>query len=437
MFAVENPVMNKTVIQHSNYKWLPWVTCFSAALFFFYEFIQMNMFNTISADLMADFSINATQLGNLSSIYFYASLLFLPFAGMLLDRFSTRRIILTTILLCTFGIGALSFTHSITLAYFFRFISGIGSAFCFLSSIRLASRWFSANKMALVSGLIVTMAMTGGMVAQTPLTLLVNHFGWRHALLFDSFLGLIITCIIFSVVQDYPPHVTADENQHYRQQLQSIGLLGSWRAAYCNLQNWLCGIYTCALNLPCALLGAIWGNLYLVQTQHLTTMQASYATSMLFVGTIIGGPIAGWISDKMRRRCLPMIIGVILSLTLMLTIMCVPGLSVTAYMLLFFLLGFITSTQIISYPLVAESNTHALTATSVSVVSFCAIVGYAVFQPLFGWVMDQHWQGTMVNNVRIYSPLAYHYALMIIPIGFVVALLAVFFMRESYCQRKD
>lgn len=437
MFAMENPMMDKTVIQHSNYKWLPWITCFSAALFFFYEFIQMNMFNTISADLMADFSINATQLGNLSSIYFYANLLFLPFAGMLLDRFSTRRIILITISLCTFGIGAFSFTHSMFLAYMFRFISGIGSAFCFLSSIRLASRWFPANKMALVTGLIVTMAMTGGMVAQTPLTLVVHYFGWRHALLLDAVLGLIIICIIFLAVRDYPPHVTSDQNQNTRAKLQSIGLLDSWRAAYLNLHNWLCGIYTCALNLPCALLGAIWGNLYLTQTQHLSSMQASYATSMLFVGTIIGGPIAGWISDKIQRRCLPMIIGVILSLALILTIMCVPGLSVSIYMLLFFLLGFITSTQIISYPLVAESNAHALTATSVSVVSFCAIVGYAIFQPLFGWVMDQHWQGAMINNVRIYTPLAYHYALMIIPIGFVVALLAVFFMRESYCQRKD
>ncbi len=145
----------------------PWIVCFSAALFFFYEFIQMHMFNAVSADLMRDFSIDATQLGNLSAIYFYSNVLFLLFSGVILDRFSTRRVILITLSLCAIGIGTFALTHSLVIAGISRFISGIGSAFCFLSSIRLASRWFPAKRMALVSGLIVTMAMTGGMVAQT------------------------------------------------------------------------------------------------------------------------------------------------------------------------------------------------------------------------------------------------------------------------------
>jgi len=78
----------------------PWLVCFSAALFFFYEFIQMNMFNAVSTDLMRDFSLHATKLGKLSAYYFYANLIFLPIAGVLLDRFSTRLIILSALLFC-------------------------------------------------------------------------------------------------------------------------------------------------------------------------------------------------------------------------------------------------------------------------------------------------------------------------------------------------
>ena len=184
-------------------KKLPWIVCFSAALFFFYEFIQMNMFNAISADLMHAFSLNATGLGKLSAYYFYANLLFLPIAGALLDRFSTRKIILSSLFLCIMGIAAFAMTSSFVWASIFRFMSGIGSAFCFLSSIRLASRWFPAKNMALVSGLIVTMAMLGGMIAQTPLTLLVELVGWRHALFFDASLGVIIFLVILGFVQDY------------------------------------------------------------------------------------------------------------------------------------------------------------------------------------------------------------------------------------------
>ncbi len=416
-------------------KFLPWIVCFSAALFFFYEFIQMNMFNAISHSLMRDFSIDATQLGKLSAIYFYANVLFLPVAGSLLDRFSTRRMILITMFLCAVGIGIFALSHSILLSSIARFMSGIGSAFCFLSSMRLASRWFPAQRMALVSGLIVTMAMIGGMVAQTPLTLLTGILGWRHALLLDSLLGFAIIGVVWVFVRDYPPGVVP--SPHLQAELKSLGLLRSLRMSYLNIQNWLCALYTSLLDLPIALLGAIWGSLYLVQVEHLTPIQASYVTTMLFLGTVIGGPLLGWFSDRVGRRKIPMIITAILSLLILCIIMYVTHLSLTSYLILFFLLGFITAAQVISYPLVAESNPAILTATSVSVVSLACMGSFAVFQPIFGWLMDLKWHGQMIDNVRIYSAADYQRAFLIILVGFLVALACSFFLRETFCRRSD
>lgn len=416
-----------------NPKWLPWIVCFSAALFFFYEFIQMNMFNAISAALMHDFGLHATELGKLSAYYFYANLLFLPVAGALLDRFSTRRIILLALFLCIVGITGFSLTHSFTLACFFRFMSGIGSAFCFLSSIRLASRWFPAEKMALVTGLIVTMAMFGGMVAQTPLTFLVEKFGWRNTLLIDAGLGWLIFIIIFYCVQDMPTEKASGQHNAARtDSVGSVGLLKGWQLAYLNRQNLLCGIYTSLANLPIALLGALWGTLFLEQTVHFSSTQSSFAPSVLFLGAIIGGPVVGWLSDKMQRRIPLMKAGAFVSLILVFFIIRLPQLlSFPVVLVLFFALGFFTSSQVLSYPLVAESNPKHLTATSVSVVSFFAIGGYAVFQPLFGWLMDSAWNGTVKNHVSIYSLSDYHHALIILPIGFFIALFATFFLKEG------
>jgi hypothetical protein len=76
---------------HLNYyKIQPWLVCLSAALFFFYEFIQMGMFNSISQELMHDFSINARQLGFLSATYFYADVIFLLFAVYLIVNYLTK-----------------------------------------------------------------------------------------------------------------------------------------------------------------------------------------------------------------------------------------------------------------------------------------------------------------------------------------------------------
>ena len=70
---------------------LPWVICFVASLFFFYEFIQGNMFASIADNVMHDFHIQADKMTYLSSIYYASNVMFLLVAGVLLDRFSAKK----------------------------------------------------------------------------------------------------------------------------------------------------------------------------------------------------------------------------------------------------------------------------------------------------------------------------------------------------------
>ncbi|MFT4059367.1 MAG: MFS transporter, partial [Legionella sp.] len=160
---------------------LPWVVCLTATLFFFYEFIQGNMFASIAASIMQDYHIQADKMAWLSSIYYLSNVLFLFVAGIVLDRFSIKNTLLIAMFLCVASTFLLAHSHSFYIALFSRFITGIGSAFCFLGPVRLASHWFLPKRMAFVTGVIVTMAMAGGMLAQYPLTLLVNLVGWRNA----------------------------------------------------------------------------------------------------------------------------------------------------------------------------------------------------------------------------------------------------------------
>lgn len=413
--------------------YLPWLVCFCGSLFFFYEFIQMNMLNSVGPYLVKEFHISATQLGLLSAWYFYANLMCIPLAGILLDRISTRKIILCAMIICTLGTWLFSIAHSIVLLSACRFFTGMGSAFCLLSAIRLASRWFAPNKMALITGLVVTMAMLGGVVAQTPMTLLAESLTWRHALWLDVCLGILIIFLIQRYVQDHPPCSQDNHNQE-QAALKDIGFWRAKKIAFGNYRNWLAGLFTCFLNLPISLLGALWGNLYLQSIYHLSATNASYVTSMIFLGTVFGSPAAGWISDKMGLRIRPMRIGVILSLIIVLLLVLTDHLTTWALSGLFLLLGFTSSVQIICYPLVSELTPRILTATSVSVVSFTCIAGYPIFQPLFGRIIDAHWNGQLVHGLRIYSASDYHFAIWILPIAFVCALATTYFLKESYCR---
>lgn len=411
----------------------PWLVCLSAALFFFYEFIQMGMFNSISQELMHDFSINAGQLGFLSATYFYADVIFLLFAGILVDRFSIRRIILSAMVMVVLSTMLFAFSQTFEIAAFSHFIAGIGNAFCFLSCIKLATRWFPTQRLAFVIGIIITIAMAGGIVAQTPFSLVVHAIGWRNAVMINAGLGMFITVLIYCFVHDYPKHQLSKKMADVVAS-KPISVMKSIRLSLRNKQNSLAGIYTCLLNLPIILLGALWGSLYLTQVHHLEKTQASLVATMIFLGTIIGSPLVGWFSDFISRRRLLMIIGAVFSLLVLLAIMFIPILHFSTLVILFLLLGFFTSTQIISYPLIAESNPRHLTGTSTSLAAILIMGGGAVFQPLFGWLIDLHWDQTFLQGVPFYSASNFHYGMAIMPIAFIVSLIAACCLRETYCQ---
>lgn len=412
-----------------------WFVVLTAGTFFFYEFIQLNMFDAISRNLMQDFNVSATLLGALSAIYFVANVLFLFIAGNILDRFSTRRIILTALTICIIGVVGLANAHSFLSASIARFLMGIGSAFCFLSSIRLASRWFPSNKMALVTGVLVAFAMTGGVVAQTPMTLLVHALHWRNALAVDACFGLVFVILISLFVQDFPPH---HQKTHRAEQMmiREVGLLRSMRLAYFRLQNWLGGIYCCLMNLPIAVLGGLWGVMYLMDTHNLSKLDASYITSALFAGCLIGAPLAGWISDKMTLRKPPMIYGAIISLILVCILVYVPNLSFFSLLILFGLIGLTTGAQIISYALVAESAQPIVTAMSVSVVNISVMSGYWIFQPIFGRLMDDKAVLRLHHSTQHFVASDYTWAMYLFPIGFLLALLCALLVRETHCGKR-
>ncbi len=411
----------------------PWLVVISAAMFFFYEFIQMNVINAINVDLMKAFSMTPTQLGFFSSSYFYATVMFLIPAAMILDRFSTKRVIITALGICVAGNLMFSYASTVPLLVVSRFFTGIGSAFCFLSCIRLATRWFPPAHLALVTGVVVTLAMTGGMVAQAPMTYLAEAYGWRQTMMMDGLFGIVVLLLIMTFVEDYPvgyKHIK--ETQEAK--LSELGYMESLRISLLRKQNWLCGLYTCMLNLPIYLLGGFMGTPYLIEVQGYTRDEAAWVMTTLFLGATIGSPLMGWISDTMGLRRRPMIAGAVLSFFIVLAIMSASHASMTLMIFLFFSLGLVTSSQVISYPTVAESSPQMLTATSVSVVSITVISSGAIFQPIFGKLIDLH-HGGQISGAYTASDL--QFAMWIFPVCFLLGLILAVAIKETHCKATD
>lgn len=411
---------------------LPWIVCLCAGLFFSYELMQFHMLNAISPMLLKDLKMSGSHFGILGSTYLLADVIFLLPAGILLDRFSPRKVILTALFICILGTLGFALSHTFLQACISHFLSGIGNAFCFLSCMIFISRWFPLNKQAFVVGVIVTLGMLGGVIAQAPFSYLAQAFSWRNAMLIDASFGVLLFLLIFCVVKDAP-------NTHQGEKIKSIKekkFFEDLISCVVNKQNILCGLYTALTNLPLMVIGAAWGSLFLSQVHRIPLADASLVAGMICTGTIVGSSLCGFISDRLGKRKALMIFGALSSLGIMLLIMVIKEVSLLQMMSLFFLLGLFSSTQVLGYPLISENSPKHLTGTSMSVAAV-VIMGLAgVAQFISGKLIDLSWDGLMVDGSPFYQPSDFMHCFIMFPIGFVIALFSTYFIKESQAIKK-
>lgn len=179
------------------------------------------------------------------------------------------------------------------------------------------------------------------------------------------------------------------------------------------------------------MIGALWGNLYLIQGRGFSAMQAGNTTSLIFLGLIIGAPLMGWFSYRLKSRRKPMLIS---SFLIFLVILAIAYISLPIMTLssLFFVLGILSGAQVLTYPIVSESNPPDLESTCLGVVAVIVNTCGAISQMLFGWLVNLNWNGLTQNGIPIHTLSEYQFALTMLPLAFFVSALVAAFIRDTY-----
>ena len=389
-----------------------YLSCLAISLFFFYVLFLMGMLNTISQQLIQTIGLPQHLYSLLSASYFLADAIFLIPVGIILDRYNTRKILLFALAVCVISHFYFAFSNSVFSIWIYRITSGIGNAFAFLGTVRYASYLFPNDKGFAISSMI-TIGIFGGIVAQSPLALLIHHIGWENAMSTSAFTGLLIFIFALFFLKD-------NESTRIKENLNLY--LTSFKGALSRLQNWLCAFYAGFLNLMVSLFSTAWSNLYLIRHHNYTNVQASSITSMIFIGVLFGAPAFGYISDIFRNRKNVMIFGALGSFLTILPIVLNFHVSFLGLYILFMLLGVFSSAQVISYPTVAESNPSYLISAATGVIAITINIVAAFSNFLFDWIS----QLSQTENITI----NYQYAIIILPVASLVSLFAAFILKE-------
>lgn len=408
---------------------LSWVAWGLGCLFYFYECLLQVSPSVMSNELMRDFNVTSQTLGILSGIYFYSyAAMQLP-GGVLMDHFGPHRLLTLATAICAISTIAFALTTNLFMACIARLMIGFGSAFAAVGSMKLATNWFPAQRFALLTGLMVTIGMLGAIGGEAPLALLVDSYGWRESMIIMGSIGLLLAFLILLLAQDSP--IKKPNSIH---QLEDGPLLSSLLTLIKNKQLWLIATYGGLMYMATPVFCGLWGVPFLMFKMGLPKTTAADYISLVFVGWAIASPLWGIYSNRIGQRKPPLYLGSIGALLTSLLFIYAPIHSAWMMGLLLLLFGISSAGFLPAFAVAKELCSKRYVATGLSFMNTMNMVGIALAQPIIGFILDQMWQGEIVDKVRVYPLEAYHLALSLLPLGILISLIILPLIKETHCQ---
>jgi MFS family permease len=198
---------------------------------------------------------------------------------------------------------------------------------------------------------------------------------------------------------------------------------------------WLIFIGCGAITGPMLAFGGLWGVPFLVSQYGLSTAEAAFVTSVMLVAWAVASPVMGGLSDSLRRRKLPILVGGGIAAGLWAVLIYVPGLPYPALLALMVGLGFSSGVVVIGFAFCKESAPASLAGTASGVANMGNMLGGMAMQPLIGWLLDLRWDGAMAGAARAYSFGAYSGGFTLMLVWLVAGLAAFACTHETHAKQ--
>ena len=398
--------------------------------FQFYKYVLQVYPSIITEQLMREFHLTGVGLGNLAAAYYYSFMVVQLFAGILLDRFGARFIASAAIVSCALGVLLFSQSHSVLIAWLSRGLIGAGVAFSTITYMKSAAIWVSPKRYAFINGFLATATMAGAIFGEIPLSLLINHIGWRSCLFIMGLTGFGLATLFFLIVRDRPNNSICN-NTNKKTTSSFYELIQVFK----NKQNWLLAGYGGLAFSPISIFGGLWGYPFLQQAYQLDRMQAGSMISLIFLGLGIGSPLIGILSEYLGDRRNVMFYCTLVSCASISLVLYCHALPLWAVGALLFIFGFALGAFMLAFVLGKEVNSISVTATVIAMINAGDAILSGITEPLIGKLLDLGWDGSVIKGVHYFSLHSYRTALVVLPLYMIIASLLL--LRIKTTPRKN
>ncbi|RAI44585.1 MFS transporter [Rhodoplanes roseus] len=254
--------------------------------------------------IAGELGLSPSELGLMSSMYFWAYAAAVFPSGLLSDGWGARKTIAAFVLLAAVAGLAFAFAQSTGTLAVSRFAIGLGVSVVYVAALRIFSDWYSPNELATYSGLLLAFGNIGALLSTAPLTAAIALVGWRDVFTIVAVLTAVAALISYLVIVDTPAELERRASPTPVAAPVRIGPSGvamlrdAIVAVLSERRIYLLGVLVFSFYGTFMGVGSLWAGPYLHTVYGLSKQEAGHILMLFPLGMTIGCPLAGWLSDK-------------------------------------------------------------------------------------------------------------------------------------------
>lgn len=424
----------------------------SGALFYLFQFVLRSSMGSMSDRIMQDLNISASMFAILSSSYYISYTLSQLPIGYLLDRFGHKKVFRISVFSCLIGSILLTFSSSLFMFWLSRLIIGFGGSCAFIGCSTMSHALFSDRIKPLFIGSIGGMGKMGGILAAGPLVSIIGSAAfptWRSIYVYMSLLGLFVGIMIWlfminkSDIEMCKSNGNRDGNgsdngngtgsgQEGVQNISPTKTIEAFKILVKSKNIWLIAVYAGLTYVPMSVFADVWAMLFIKNKLMVSSVEASYAVSMIFVGSFMGSSfIIPLLCNFLSKKTILLVTTFLSFVIFMVLIYC--DISYTVAMFLMGAIGILYGSHAFVWLYCSEFFPKLSASASGFVNGINMFFGMAL-QPIVGIIMDKF--GFNSNLVGGANTLSFNFGMSIVPICMFIGTIIVFLMPHVHNSRK-
>jgi predicted MFS family arabinose efflux permease len=286
MAIVEQHAVFEGTGRSTERAYLAWATVATA---YAIAFLQRVSPQSVSLSFMQDFGTDAAGVAMLASSYFWGYTLMQIPAGLLVDRYGVKRVVLFSMAASSLGSAAFALAPNLMDVFAARLIVACGDALVFTALLKLVALSFTDERFGVMSGISQVSGYVGGVMATTPLAAAVTGFGWRACFIFIACVGVANLALASLALKPDPVSRSA----------KTLGsVLAASRQSLSQIANWGCAMTFASHFAVVTTLSGVWGIPMVAHFFNLSPSAASTPLLAFMVGNAIGSIFLGHAADR-------------------------------------------------------------------------------------------------------------------------------------------